>query len=1110
MNKNSPSLAHSIILSAIITLMIAPLHAQSAGKIIGEVKDEDGNPLIGANVIVQDTYLGAATNVDGYFYILNVPVGTYAITVSMIGYTSVTVVDVLVALDRTSTLQIAMETESIEYDMIVVTAQRDVLHKEVSNSQQIVTAEQLEEAPGVQTLNHYLGTMAGVTEERDLTVRGGSAEQTGALVNGMSFTNPRIGKAEASIPFSAVEQISLQTGGFSAEYGNFRSALVNVTTKSGDHDAYHGSFQFSRNIPHMKRFGKSLYDPMNEGLRPYTDPVVGFMGTNTGWLVVTGGDTAEADVLKANHVSFTGWETKAPGYNRGKPVEEQATAMDLYLFSAWMHQTVPDFAALDTLYPQYDITDEQKQALRDHAHTPEGENEDYNIDFGFGGPVPIIGEWLGDATFHLSNKTTNFNYVQPVMRDAESTSITMLTVKSNLSKSMTLTLNGLYRKISGSQTTFPTDGTIPDLDGGGDTMPIDNLDVFVDEVPDEPTDMYYWHPTFWQPKDQITMLGGLTLNKLVSPSTYWILTFSYARHSDEFKPKTTRDRTPIINFGPIWVNEMPYGVTFTPDTIRYDPGNPDLYYAHDEYEAPYSLTRRFSSKVGQYHENSLTQQLHGRFEFSSQVNLSNLVKTGIELNFYDIKNDNWRWWQGHDTIYEMRDRRKPWQLGGFLQDQITLEGLEARIGLRVDYYNSGGGVWPTGDPFNMDAFTKGTEAESVAQLREDLESGKQVVWARWRAIDDSLGGTFLEKTKNFLTVSPRIGMAFPISDRSKFYFNYGHFRQPTPYSEQFMYKMRFYKQGLFNLGNPNLEPPRTISYELGVAYNLGDKYLIDASTYYKDVTGESAIIRYLNSDGTISYDSWLNNRWENDQGFELKITKTIGPVLTGWLNFWYVIDRNGRAGRRTAYEDPVRNAESGALYAGDENSPTARDENRPGLIPRFAANISLHTPRKFGPQIMGVDWLGGWNISILPTWRRGSLFTYNPAGSRNVTDNLRWPDYVMTDFKMSKTFKVGKVSANFYVDIKNLFNLKVSQWDDEWAFADETDRDEYFKSLHLDIYDSPDYDDLREKNPGKYIVGNDTVGDLRSDKKDYINDPNYKMFLYGQPRDTWFGLKFNF
>jgi len=1088
-----------------ILLLASTGSGQTAGKIVGVVTGSGtGEPLYGVNVVVKGTYLGAATNPDGYFHILNVPAGSYEVEASMIGYKKTTLLDVLVSIDQVTRLDFEMEETTLEGETVTVLAERDILHKEISNSQQVASATQIEEAPAIRTINQFVGSLAGVTGERRITVRGGSAEQTGTIVNGLSFVNQRIGKAEATIPLSAVEQISLQTGGFSAEYGNFRSGILSVTTKTGEKDAYHGTFSYSRNVPHMKRFGKSLWDPTNSGMRPYLDPIVSFEGTDTGWLVATGYDTLEAEYLEQSHESFSGgWELEALRYNRGKPANKQVTPMDLYLWAAWMYQTVPDFAALDTLYPQYEITEQQKEAIRDHAHEPEGAQADYDLDFGLGGPLPFLSKAMGDATFYFSNKTTNFNYIQPVMRNGEYTSISMLTVKSHLSRKTTLKLNGLYRVIEGTQTTFPSDGTIPDLEGGGDTMPINNLNVFADEVPDKDETIYkyFWHPTFWQPKTQTTILGGFTIDHMISPETFWNLNISYAWHRDFFEPKETRDRTAITNFGPIWVNEQPYGVVFTPDIV-YDPEDSSNYYAWDRYESPPGMNRRFSSKVGEYHEISVTQQYRIKYDFSSQVNRSNLMKLGAELNYFDIDNDNWRWWEGEDTNYEMRDRRKPWQLGGYIQDQISLQGMEGRLGVRFDYYNSGGGVWPSEDPWNEAAFTRGTEGDDKVQLRHDLESGKHIVWERWHAIDDSLGGTFLKKTKNFFTISPRIGIAFPITERSKFFFNYGHFRSPTPYSQQFMYKMRFYKRGLFDIGNPNLEPPRTISYELGVAYNLLDQYLIQLSTYYKDVTGEAADVEYNNISGTLDYHGLMSNRWENDQGFELRISKNQGAFLTGWLNFWYVIDKNGYTGRETAYEDSVRNAQAGALYAGEENSPT--------LIPRFSANVSIHTPKKWGPQLFGIDWLGGWMISVLPEWRRGDLFTHNPADIRNLTDNLRWPDYTMVDLKMAKTVSFGDANLNFYVDVGNVFNLKLSQLDEGWAFRTDLDRDNYFNSLHLSIYDSPEYDLLREKYPGMFIPGDDKVGELRSDKKPYINDPDNTMFLYTHPRDIWFGMKISF
>jgi outer membrane receptor protein involved in Fe transport len=99
-------------------------------------------------------------------------------------------------------------------------------------------------------------------------------------------------------------------------------------------------------------------------------------------------------------------------------------------------------------------------------------------------------------------------------------------------------------------------------------------------------------------------------------------------------------------------------------------------------------------------------------------------------------------------------------------------------------------------------------------LFDYLESGKSYIWDVWKAYNDSTGGTFLQPVKNYLTFSPRIGISFPVTVESKFYFNYGHFRSNPPYYTMYQYRYRYDKNGLYKMSNPNLEPPRTISYEL--------------------------------------------------------------------------------------------------------------------------------------------------------------------------------------------------------------------------------------------------------------------------------------------------------
>ncbi len=838
------------------------------------------------------------------------------------------------------------------------------------------------------------------------------------------------------------------------------------------------------------------------------DPLVSFEGTSLeSWLKVTGADTAEAEYLGQSYDQFRyGWIAQAERFNRGKDPEDQATPMDLYLWSAWMHTAVPDFDKLEELYPQWTTDDpdweKKKQALRDHANE-EGTDADYNFDGGFGGPVPFIGKYLGDATFYLSNQTNNINYIQPVSRKSQWTSTTLLTLKSQISKSMTLNLNGVYRLRKGVAPVHYDVGQKPTLEQGGGTMFENNIDIIQSLGA-----MYYWHPTVFHPKDQTTILAGFQLNNMVNPKTFWDLSFQYGWSKDFSEPKYDRDYTALINFGPIWLDEMPYGRCDTstdPDTV-YNPADPSEYWAHGEFEAPQGVNRRFNSKTGEYNENSVTQQIRMKFDLSSQLTKIHFIKTGVELNYYDLNNDLWTWWPGHDTNYELRFHRKPWILGGYIQDQLTLKSMVATFGLRLDYYNSGGDVWPTGDPFNEEAFTPGPEGDNPIKLKERLASGESVTWARWRAIDESLGGTFLEKTKNHFTISPRLGVSFPVTERSKFYFNYGHFRSTPRYSDMFMYANRFWKQGLYSIGNPNLEPPRTIQYELGVSYNLLDQYLINLNTYYKDVTGqsgntsddftESGNYRYTNSAGSASYATYMNNEYEDIQGFEVNVNKQYGDFLTGWITYRYMIEKYGYSGREELFSDDIQNQTEG-LYESEENRPTTR--------PVITGNISLHTPDNWGPKILNNHFLGNWLVSFLGRWERGRTFTWNPENVRNLTDNLRWPDYYRFDLKVSKRFSLFGFNANFYIDVYNLFNTKINWMYEEWSFRNDNDRRSYLTSLHL-----PMYKDKEIYSGDEYVAGDDKPGDRRSEDKNYINDPDNKMWLYGEPRDIWFGINFSF
>jgi len=1068
---------------------------QSKSRIIGTIKDtETKEPLIGVNVLLLDTYLGASTDINGKYFIVNVPVGTYALQISMVGYTKKKIVDVRVSADRVTTVDVELSSAAFQGQEVLVVAPRNNLHKEVSNTQLVVTDEQLSNAAGIREINAFLEKQPGVSSSNGfLEIRGGSADQTGTMVNGMAYNNSAVGNAETSIPLSSIEQVSLLSGGFNAEYGNFRSGLINITTKSGSKSAYHGTINVSKNIAHLKRFGPEFTDVHSPALAPFLDPRIAFVGTAEAW--------KDDPYQLQQHETFTGWIKQASLFNIGKPVEKQATPLDLYLLAAWMHMAKPDYAALAEL--GYTVSDEQKKLIADHAMKETG--SDYNIDAGFGGPVPFVSDFLGDATFYISNNSKEKYYIMPVSRRSEKSYVTLATMKSNPIQSLTISLNALWKRLLGVSPIRPAFADSPDASREGGFMPIDNIKHFI-----RTSDQWYDPPLF-PLLDQTTVMTGLTVNHVLSEKTFWELSLNYLSIKDHSPTGDNRDNTVLTHFGPFPVSEMPYGKwQFAPNNKLVGIFGADtISYTYPGYDALPGISRRFRSKEGDLYTNVQTQQYKAKFDITSQFGEHHYFKSGFEYNLIDLNHNFWEKWNTNAyNTYEFNYHRKPSQTGLYAQDQISYDGFIANLGLRLDYFYGGGGKWPTGDPFSTDAFvnvpyrdlSSGAAADSFYQK---LSEGRSLIWEWWEEYDKTHPG-FLQPIKNYITLSPRLGIAFPVTENSKFYFNYGHFRSNPPYYSMYLVTFRYTKNGLYEISNPNLEPPKTISYELGLSYNFYENILFSISGYSKDVTGQQGSVNYTSADGKINYDSWANNNYQDIQGLEINITKNDNSWVTGWVNFNYMLKKSGLTGRKINNDITVNDDKFG-LYAGQETRSLPQ--------PQVTANITFRSPDNWFQD----EWLkqltSNWDFTVFAKWSAGSYFTWNPLGKDHVTANLQYPDYYMVDVRISKSFNVAGFNTTFFADISNVFNFKVSLLSKGYAFnVAALDESRYYESLHLPMYNSAEFDDLRNKpgNEGLYIGGSDKVGDLRSADKPYINDPNFSYWVNGFPRDIWFGLKVDF
>lgn len=1077
-------------------LFLSLSFAQTRSKISGTVKDADtGEELYGVNVMLNGTNLGAATDENGKFFIINVPIGTYEVKASMIGYNAQTFTDVIVSADRVTKLDFQLSSSILQAEDVVVVAKRNVLHKEVSNTQLVVTKEQINNTAGIRDINAFLEKQPGVTSTNGfLEIRGGSADQTGTFVNGLGYNNAAVGNAETIVPLSAIDQVSLLSGGFNAEYGNFRSGLINVTTKSGTLDGYHGSIDVSRNIEHVKRFGPLLSDPFGPELAPYLDARVAFDGNP--------------------EIGWTGWNELTETFNIGRDSSEMATPLDYYLLGAWMHMATPDYEGLEKL--GYTVSEEQKRLIEEHVRDEDG--IDYNIDLGFGGPIPFVSEALGGATFFISHSTKNFNYVVPFARSSNESYVTLGTIKTRPSQSMTLSLNGMWKRQLGLSPLKPAFGDAPDAGREGGFMPINNL-KYVKDIASKDGGINYWFdPPIFPLLDQTTLMFGFDVNNVLSPVTFFDFAASYLSIEDDSPVGDNRNNTALTHFGPFPVSEMPYGkLQFAPNNrVVWIAGGDTILYTYPNYDAITGISKRFRGKEGDLYTNVHTQQLKLKFDIVTQIGEHHYLKSGIEYNRIDINHLMWLKWNrtGPYNTYEYNYHRVPSQSGFYLQDQITYEGIIANIGARIDYYYGGGGEWPSGDDFAY-AFTSAfggaprNPGEAADSFYAALASGRSIIWEKWVEYDKENPG-FLQPIENHFIVSPRLGIAFPVTDRSKFYFNYGHFRSNPPYYTMYLYRYRYDKNGLYQMSNPNLAPPKTISYELGLSYDFGTNIIATLSGYYKDATGQTGDVNYINSNGSIDYDRWENNNYEDIEGLEINITKNDYSWITGWINFNYLLKKSGLTGNERISDVPLN--EQDAFYQ--------EEEDRFLPQPRLNANISFRTFENVSTESWLNALLSNWRMTIFTEWKAGEYFTYNPLDKLHTSNNMQWPDYYMVDLRLSKSFGIFGLNTTLYVDISNVLNLKVS-WmhegyafrrdaNDEGNFVNWTDAENYFASLRLPMYASSEFDDKRNQNPGLYLPGDDQPGDLKSDEKPYINDPDYSYFYFGQPRDIWFGVRVDF
>jgi len=386
------------------------------------------------------------------------------------------------------------------------------------------------------------------------------------------------------------------------------------------------------------------------------------------------------------------------------------------------------------------------------------------------------------------------------------------------------------------------------------------------------------------------------------------------------------------------------------------------------------------------------------------------------------------WRTGFATNY----KAKTWYAAGYLQDKLEFAGMVANLGARFDAYNFGVDV-PV-DRYDLFYPALGSPA---------------------------VGSPAWERSKTFTSLSPRLGVSFPIGEKTAFRVQYGHFRS-MPLVNQALDNQTY--NGWGSYGNANLKPKLSINYEVGVQQNLWDTHQLDIVTYYNDLKDQISTVYVKSTTGSQnkegdlkgSYISYENRGYGNARGIEVTFQNRNSEI---WhYRFAYTLSQANYGNYGVYLERDMMTPELEQKYqysASDYLAPEDRTH-------RFNSSVTYFIPSGSGPALFGRRPLQNLSISLIYRVTSGLAYYWSPEFqyAYQVESNRRYPMESQTDLRVEKNFTLSGLKLKASLRILNLLdNRHLSAI----TSSDELDRFVLRSVTYMDRDDDP-YRDYRLYN----------------------------------------------
>lgn len=1028
--------------STIVLLLLATpvlALAQNTGKLAGRVLDAStGEPLPGANVVIEGTQLGTASDVEGNYFIIGVPVGTYDIQASFVGYSPQTVTGVAINSGYTRELDFSLQPGA-ELDEIVVEYERPLIQRDAIGAPRVVGAEELDNLP-IRGVANVAALQSGVVSREgtsDLFIRGGRDQEVTFYVDGIKVTESAVANGLIGVNQDAIAEQEMLIGTIPARYGDAQSGVISITTKSGG-DRFFGSVEgmtsqvldsYGYNLGSLSLggpivpgrasfFGSGQYiyqaDANVYGIPTYrlSDAAFDELLANPQVLAITN------DAGDRQYIPFP-WDAARAAFEAGNPI-----------------------AVNDTTF-------------RNSLNIPEG----YRLESG-----------------NLINAPDTYTADRFERKKGKDRPLQNLILNGNLSFNVT---DNIMLRVGGGYETRAEEQR-------GYANQLYNRDIFYHDERDTwrvfgtlqqrfSNNVFYQLRVGYQDYHWVNYPNGFS-DQVQDAINYGDIEGSgiyadigrryFTVQNGEYRPRFTTDGT--ISPG------QAAGISFVL------PGSTSSRF-RKEHEQQLQISGNATTQLGlhQIEFGGEFQQMTERlYDLNTGLGLSryiddgNCEQTPCVARYEDLPFDAFRprvTYYGYDfrglnevddqDIQGYYDRTnlniapyKPIYYAGYIQDKIEYRDLIINLGLRVDVFDNNttvlkdlysplpivraGALGNAPSGIGSDYAVYFNDAGNVVGYR-DLEGnffdtdGSRIdanIVVNNRAgapqqTNEPLTSAY-EDYEPQVTFMPRVGVSFPVTDQALFFASYNVTSQrPTEF--------RFAPFSVYEeittqnsrTANPSLHPERTTQYELGFRQRLGATAALTISGFYR--TQKNKISNRNLIGGFPSFGTYLNVDFTTTKGvefgFDLRRTRNLALTANYTLAF---AEGTGSDATATAV----------IVWRGNQfpNTIAPADFDQRHTL---NATLDYRFGEGEGPMIFGAPLLENFGVNLLAQYGSGQAYTALVGSAFSINDSFtansvgsinssRLPSTYRLDLRLDRRFNLGGSSLRAYLTVLNLLDTR--------------------------------------------------------------------------------------